>query len=424
VTNRLGLNIRISAVNDKGALYRYLQATRPATVVVEVISTNDMGAVQEVRAQLPQSSTVIVRVKDTDDGAQWQPGGITPEDYIRRYGAFGRGGLVLQVLNEPDPGGDSERRKQLSAWLRAVIDVANASGVTLCVFNPGTGNPSVNSQLSWEGYDELLQALATRKHLLGVHIYHIKGLDIGWMDSIEAVINRCLSRNLTPPRIAVTEYGCDIGGGENDGYAGAWGLSAQQYIALMQSTFADRWRKYVQFGSLEGLCIFAATDNGWHGFNVMPILRELQAAIAAGAFSADPVAPPVVEPPKPVEPPPFQERIVRLVIPGGNSLNFRAAPISGAVLTTLKTGDEVRLIGSQFVNEIVWYRAQAGNVTGWFAGKINAGDIGLLEPLPPKPPEPEIGTYEIVYTVRGVTPDFAQALVDTFGKGATVRKVA
>lgn len=423
MTNRLGLNIRISAVNDKGALYTFLRTAQPATVVVEVISTNDLNAVREVRAQLPSSSTVIVRVKDTDDGALWKPGGMAPEDYIRRYGAFGQGGLVLQTLNEPDPGSDPEARKRLSAWLRAVIDVANASAVTLCVFNPATGNPSVNNQLSWEGYDELLQALASRKHLLGLHIYHLKDMPIGWFDSIGAVIDRCLKLQIKPPRIVVTEHGCDIGGGENDGYAGAWNLNAGDYIRLLQSTFADRWRRYVQFGVLEGLCLFAASDNGWRSFNVMPILRELQAAIAAGAFNADPVAP---EPPKPEppkeEPPPFQERVVRLGIPGSGGLNFRAAPVTGNVLAILRTGNEVTLFGRQYINEVFWYQARLGNTAGWFAGKINAGDITFTEP-PAPPAEPELATYEIVYTVRGVTPEFAQVLTTTFGN-ATVRKVA
>ncbi len=418
MTNRLGLNIRISAVNDKGALYTFLRTAQPATVVVEVISTNDLNAVREVRAQLPSSSTVIVRVKDTDDGALWKPGGMTPEDYIRRYGAFGQGGLVLQTLNEPDPGSDPEQRKRLSDWLRAVINVANSSAVTLCVFNPATGNPSVNNQLSWEGYDELLQALASRKHLLGVHIYHLKDMPIGWFDSIGAVIDRCLKLQIKPPRIAVTEHGCDIGGGENDGYAGAWNLNAGDYIRLLQSTFADRWRRYVQFGVLEGLCLFAASDNGWRSFNVMPILRELQAAIAAGAFNADPVAPEPPKPEPPKEEPPFRERIVTVdftAYPGG--VRFRESAVDGNVIALLR-GKVQALLMSDDENNPDWYKAQIDNRIGWFK---QLPGVTFADYVPPQPEE--LGTYEIVYTVRGVTPEFAQVLTTTFGN-ATVRKVA
>lgn len=445
-------NIHGQFVKDEPRLLNVVQVQRPKWALV----MDNAGMATRIADR--SSVTNVIHRTYRDDGF-WT--GRNPDEWLAFHrAAYGDTRLWHYT--------DNEVGIQAEWHIEAIKKNAAATRpLRMVICNTSTGSPG------WDEWQtpkaqELLDLVARYREwcVLGVHEYFMGVPTTGLQGFIaetdvskwpatrnDAIpdyhVGRWRRIQKTGVRVVVTEYGSDSLADLHSRFMrieGGWKPAVEHWkrwyptLTVEQAYYMCLWYGWhIAYANsqVEGALIFsygsnpqsAGTAKDWTRFDVEPLgaLHNLIAAnnVPVGLERMQALAnPPPVEPPKPVEPPPFQERIVRLVIPGGNSLNFRAAPVSGAVLTTLKTGDEVRLIGSQFVNEIVWYRAQAGNVTGWFAGKINAGDIGLLEPLPPKPPPAETGTYEIVYTVRGVTPEFAQALVDTFGKGATVRKVA
>lgn len=414
---RMTINIRHSALHNPEAALKWLRDAQPAGAVLELISTNDLAVAYRYRDALPSDGTLVVRVKDGEDGAYWDITGrhyMTPEAYLDKYGAFGKNGLTLQVLCEPSFGGDINTRDRMVAWMTAVVRLATQRDIAVCVYNGATGNPSYENALNWDGFAPLLVAVSENpKHLLGLHIYHRWLIPLGWMDSIGPLVNYCKANGIKLRRVVVTEHGAEDQGGEgDDGWSGPkWDLTENEYVDMLHRDYRDLWEQYVEMGVLEWLALFAASDKGeqWSSFNVMPILDELLTAIQDGWF---------VTVSAPQQEPFFAYQADVSVELGGLVLMLRSEPnTSGTVLSRLKgLYRNCYIIGKAADDRWTWYKTTIDGKTGWFAA-IPGVTVTPVIPVPPPPPDPE-PEPEIDYEERYV--DLMETLRDMSEKIKTV----
>lgn len=459
----IGWNIHAVGVKDKATLRQRVAQMRPRWLVV----MDDAGLARLLKEDSP-TTNVIVR--------DWQPDGHwainrSPEAFIAdvrsRYSAADIGKLWFYVDNEVGLNPDYNIRL-------IELNAQHPQPLNLVIINASVGSIEPREWEAENGRKLLALADKHRKHIvIGLHdAYFMGNPTVLWNDIVSDLpiaqwprkrdsgkgnwlvgrhewAVRAIRGSHPPPRFVMTEAGPEsitaaekyIGGKLEGGWRrqvdywrSKWNLGAEEAIY-----HAFYYMTQVQYRDtpVEGVCWYSYGYNGdarWYWYDCEGLGNthlsiyawerpRLLADIPNDKWwvgETKPVEPPKPEPPK--EEPPFQERVVRLGIPGSGGLNFRASPVTGNVLAILRTGNEVTLFGRQYINEVFWYQARLGNTAGWFAGKINAGDITFTEP-PSPPVEPELATYEIVYTVRGVTPEFAQVLTTTFGN-ATVRKVA
>jgi len=442
-------NIHGQFVKDEPRLLNIVQAQRPRWALV----MDNAGMATRIADR--SSVTNVIHRTYRDDGF-WT--GRNPDEWLAFHrAAYGDTRLWHYT--------DNEVGIQAEWHIEAIKkNAATARPLRMVICNTSTGSPG------WDEWQtpkaqELLDLVAQYRDwcVLGVHEYFMGVPTTGLQGFIaETDVSKwpAVRNNAIPDyhvgrwrriqksgvRVVVTEYGSDSLADLHARWMkieGGWKPAAEHWkrwyptLTVEQAYYMALWYGWhIAYANsqVEGALIFsygsnpqsAGTAKDWTRYDVEP-LGALHNLIAANAVPVGlermqaPTQPPPVEPPKPVDPP-FQERTVRLVIPGSGGLNFRASPVTGNVLAILRTGNEVTLFGRQYINEVMWYQARLGNTAGWFAGKINAGDITFTEP-PAPPVEPELATYEIVYTVRGVTPEFAKVLTTTFGN-ATVRKVA
>lgn len=399
---RITLNIRYSALHNPEATLEWLRKAQPAGAVLELISINDLNVAYRFRDALPSDGTLVVRVKDGEDGAYWDVNSrhyMTPQAFLDKYGEFGKNGLTLQVLCEPSFGGDVDTRDRMIAWMASVTRLATKMDIAVCVYNAATGNPSVNSAIDWSGFASLLVAITSNpKHMLGLHIYRRFALPLGWMDSIRPLVAYCKANNLRLPRVVVTEHGAEGRGGEGDsGWSGPrWDMTEDEYVDMLHTDYRDQWEQYVEMGVLEWLALFAASDKGgqWSSFNVMPILDELLDAINDGWF---------VTVSAPQEEPFFAYQADVNIELGGLVLMFRKEPNTGAeVLTRLKgLYRNMYIIGKAADVRWTWYKMTVDGKTGWFAA-IPGVTVTPVIPVIVPDPEPEPDREPINYEERYV----------------------
>jgi hypothetical protein len=392
--SRLTINIRHSALHDPEKAIQWVRDTRPAGLVLELISTNDLSVAMRYRAALPEGSRLVVRVKDGEDGAYWDKQGdhyIPPTLFLNRYGAFGKNGLTLQVLCEPSFGGDPEKRARMIEWLVEVVTMATVRGIAVCAYNGATGNPSVNNTLSWEGFEDLIVAInRDPAHILGLHIYHRHGIPLGWMDSIGPLVSFCKDRGITVCRCCVTEHGAEDQGGErDDGWKGPlWNLSEFGYVDMLFEDYQSLWEQYVEMGVLEWLALFAATDNGWQSFNVMPILDELKTAIEDGWFVTE-----LGQGTRPLFFTYLADVSIKFV--SAAPLRQRVAPdINADPVGSVPQGDyrNIFITGKVWDEAFkwFWYEMTINGVRGWSAG-ISGVTITPVMAVPPPEVKPDYG---------------------------------
>jgi hypothetical protein len=381
IVNACGLNIRPNF--DKATVRDYLREANPAVNLMEIISANDLPAVLEVRGWMSAGSTLVVRVKEGEDGAYWDAVDnpqhyIPPEVLIQKYQAFGKGSLVLQVLNEPDTGGDLNRIARLCDYLIKCADEADRLGVRLALGAWASHNPSRNRQLTWEGYEPLFKRVGGSKHLLAIHAYRrldgatLQPMPLEWCDAITPALALFDRLGLPPAQFVILETGNEVGGGQgDDGWSGPkWRRSGAEYIRDLNDAHETLWAKYVQSGVLLGWCIFAVSaGNQWASFDITRILGEIRLKIINEFYFIETVRRVVTPPPVlPTQPPMPPLGKVKLTVPDGARLRFRSPSIGSNPVALLVTGSELTIIGTQYEqsSNSWWCNATFGSLTGWF----------------------------------------------------------
>lgn len=158
--SRISVNIHGQNVPDKGRLFAWLMALKPAAVLV----MDEPGLAHEIKDRLPQT-TVIFRWNGDggDDGEKLLR--YTPVEWLDLMASklSGDKRIMLSTTNE------TPLNQRVVDWHVNLIKVANERGVNLCVLNIATGNPEPEA---WEIARPLLELLAIhRQHVLGLHSY-------------------------------------------------------------------------------------------------------------------------------------------------------------------------------------------------------------------------------------------------------------
>lgn len=252
----ISLNVLAQFVRDRNRLLAVIQALQPRALLI----MDDVALAGELARAMPRCA-VIHRAWHRDDAEfhrKWTPG-----QFIEAYCAGVPEGVIVQALNEPSGYGDL---RQLAAWCANVMALSAQRGVRVAVPNFAVGHPDEHRIPE---LDVLLKAFdAYPQHLLAVHEYAQVSMTAEvpfHIGRYRALLARCRQLGLKPPRVVVTEFGRDIGGGANDGWRGA-GFSQEQYAAFLTSGM-----NAVYANDGVDTCIFAygAGANGhWQSFNV------------------------------------------------------------------------------------------------------------------------------------------------------------
>lgn len=438
-------NIHGQFVKDEPRLLNIVQAQRPNWALV----MDNAGMATRIADR--SSVTNVIHRTYRDDGF-WT--GRNPDEWLAFHrAAYGDTRLWHYT--------DNEVGIQAEWHIEAIKKNAAATRpLRMVICNTSTGSPG------WDEWQtpkaqELLDLVARYREwcVLGVHEYFMGVPTTGLQGFIaetdvskwpatrnDAIpdyhVGRWRRIQKTGVRVVVTEYGSDSLADLHSRFMkieGGWKPAVEHWkrwyptLTVEQAYYMCLWYGWhIAYANsqVEGALIFsygsnpqsAGTAKDWTRYDVEP-LGALHNLIAANNVPVGlermqaPANPPPVEPPK--EEPPFRERVVTVdftAYPGG--IRFRESAVTGNVIALLK-GNVRALLMDVDKNNPDWFKAEIDGRAGWFKQLPGVTFADYVEP-----PPAETGTYEIVYTVRGVTPEFAQALVDTFGKGATVRKVA
>lgn len=363
VRTPIGLNIRLRYVQDIAGLRKRLADLKPAWCVLCIDKDDHAPYVKQFAIENPDIH-FIARVVDVNpDAAGTEPRDgkwhlkpwddrkyvCSPEDFLNRWGELGKNGLTLNVSNEPNGYEDRERPgnlKRLAEWTLELLKLATERGISVCVLNFATGHPALvkgPNGTEWiPEFDAVLRYVSEhRQHIIGLHEY-LPGVGIdNRIGRIGALINRCTTLRIKPPRVVITEYGVDYAGEKDrDGYnSRGWG--SDFYADNLYDLMDVPYKPHLQAGVLEGACVFVYADQGrFKNFDVEPdpvfhktLLRRAQ----AWAQSAVPVVPPTATSTgefKPVEVKPIEVKPVEV----------KPADPQKVVLTIELTGEDAKLL--------------------------------------------------------------------------------
>lgn len=346
VRTPIGLNIRLRYVQDIAALRKRLADLKPAWCVLCIDKDDHAPYVIQFAKENPDIK-FIARVVDVNpdapgteprdgkwhlkpaDGRQYL---ASPEDFLNRWGELGKGGLTLNVSNEPNGYVDKnhpDNLRRLAEWTLDVLKLATARGISLCVLNFATGHPVLvkgANGTEWVNvFDDVLKYVSEhRQHVIGLHEY-LPGIGIDFrVGRLGAMVNRCTTLGIKPPRVVITEAGVDYAGEKDrDGYISrGWG--SDFYADALYDLMNVPYKPLLEAGTLEGACVFVYADQGrFKNFDVetddvfhKTLLRRAQkwaqsavpptTATTTGEFK--PVVVPVEA--KPVEPKPEPQKVV------------------------------------------------------------------------------------------------------------------
>jgi hypothetical protein len=287
----LGVNIMIRYVQDMTTLQERLNALRPAWCTICVDKDEHIPYLRSFALQNP-GIRFLARMVDVNpdvEGTQPRDGKwhlkpadgrkylCSPEHFLSRWGEMGRGGLVLSVSNEPNGYVDKDQPdnlRRLAEWTLEVLKLATSRGIACGVLNFATGHPMLitgKHGTEWVSlYDEVLRYVSeNRQHLVALNEY-LPGIGIdNRVGRVGAMINRCTTLGIKPPRVVIKEYGADNDTADKlDGYKSrGWGggFYAEQLILPCLSTY----KPHIEAGVVEGLCVFVyGGGQQWKNFDV------------------------------------------------------------------------------------------------------------------------------------------------------------
>lgn len=414
---RISYNLHGQNIKDKPRLLAHLRATAPAWVLV----MDNLELAREIKAALP-ATNVIFRAWPDDDIHKR----VSPADWVnQKAAAIGGADVWCYTTNEPGFSDD------VLNWTNAVIELAAARGLKLCVGNFSSGTPEPDD---WHrpAAIRLLHLCDSHRDtvVLGLHEYSggviTSGMISGspafiqpsdWPRRVENVacwhvgrvrllLQACdwLSVSIKPPRIVITEAGFDdmsdiktwldgllktppytsIRGWKSlwNQWRAWWPTWTPQKAYFEQLKYADN--VLYKDTPVEGMLMFSwgASSEMWQQFDVSDA-NELQGLLEAYANEGTPTAPPP-----------------RKYAPGAYTcadttpFNIRALPsISAGKQGSLMPGDAVKALDVDAVaaDGLTWQKFEvtpkaAPNllITGWIA--VTDLDLTPKVTEPPAPP--------------------------------------
>lgn len=371
----IGLNILAQTVADRERLLRRLgQDVHRSVLVMDEpnFAARIAGALPHLRV-VHRATTSGQMDKELDKQFHLK---ITPEAFLLTYAQIDRR-LLVQAMNEPST--DSSIR-QLQAWLADLMDKTPADQ-KLVVGNFSVGNPSEKAIQAGD-WDVLLRKLAGSRHYLGLHEYFRQdGTKEPWhVGRFEEWLKRADALKIARPRILITEFGRDVGGGEQDGWRDQ-GWSAKEYA---DKCIAAARQYYDQYG-IDALvfCYGSGGNNRWQSFNVEGEDAFMDAIAAHNA--AQVTAP---RPPAPAVPPAPET----LGQPAPGYVSRTATNYGVNVRKTPTTTAEI--VGLLKVGDVVSFRPKLWSDSGhdWRRLEQPAGWISetVADITPGVPPKPEV----------------------------------
>jgi hypothetical protein len=243
-------------------LFDHIQRLQPGALLV----LDDIDWARQFKKLVPNCAVVY---------RSWHPQEshlfdvMTPRQFYDQYARYGEGGLIINVLNEPNGYGDL---RKLADWCAQVCELFGNAGVACAPPAFGEGHPDTNRL---HELDALWDALRRWHHL---HYYNIHEYGT-WRGMLfregsrwdvfpwrvgrfeQFTVPYLQSKGYPIPRVVMTEWGIDSA--HDDTGKRGWRTQfseaeyAQQMIAAVEQVYNKPY--YV------GLCIFSYGNTGVQG---------------------------------------------------------------------------------------------------------------------------------------------------------------
>lgn len=242
-----------------GSLVEFMERARPA-MVKYLDPPGDAG--------LPKAEITIGRIH-----------AISEEKYLENPVAMARrhaeivsrradetGIKLWEGINEPHVWSSYGYISRLVAYENERVRVLNERGIDAVVLNLSVGWPQelVGGAIGWEPFADLLSDLPAGNYL-GLHEYWLPSGPLHPASHLHRA-GRLFRCPYDVP-IVVTECGCDIGGGQGDGWR-AQGLSVEQYVHQL-----EQYRDMLAMDPrVKGAVVFTYGTVGgqWQAFDIEP----------------------------------------------------------------------------------------------------------------------------------------------------------
>lgn len=284
-------NVHLRYVKSIDALHKRVDELKPARVMICVDQDAHLLYVREFQKRHP-AVEVCVRVVDTVPDGQPRDGAwhtkpkasgdsreylASPEDFLNRWGEFGKNGLILNVLNEPSGEEPPDVLDRLVRWTLRLLELATERSIRVGVLNFATGHPYVawhEDEKRWEWdarFDPILTYLSEHpEQELWDHEY-FPSAGQGRVGRILAMVNRCKRLGIEIPNVAITEFGWDNdphSGDKRSGYQSR-GINGADYALETCATIKNVYKPLIDAGKLKMVAIFSyGNSGGWDSFNV------------------------------------------------------------------------------------------------------------------------------------------------------------
>ena len=379
-----GLNILAHSVNDFSALDGVMATLKPDAIVVM-----DEPKLSQKYARLYPNTTVIHRAYNPRDH-EWQHI-TTPRAWVDTHKPLATDGIVLQLYNEP------LASFEVIKFTVETMAIAAAENIRLCVGNFAVGNPHEDAILRGD-YDDLLRALDKYpQHSLGLHEYFKDTPETPYyIGRFRFWLQRAQLLGLRTPRIVLTEFGRDLGGGARDGWR-AQGWSEQDYFNRLEEA-----RKVYALHNI-AMCVYCygrGAGDRWIAFDV-----QQSGGLIRRMTDANNAAQTTTPPPATV---PYTTGDMLLLTPFAEGVNFRLNPnttnaaitkLSGVAAFNVFFIEQRPRTASEPVNR-VWLKVRLQDMReGWIATDAlkTIEKVAVIEPTPPivSPPPAEEPTRYI-----------------------------
>jgi hypothetical protein len=390
---------------EKTAFIAHVERVQPSTLLF----LNDVDMARDIKRRLPDCA-VVYRQHRQDDAGMHRT--MTPQQAYDYFAPYAAGGLILNILNEPNgyaPADDPRLLSDLAEWCADVMRLFDRAGISLVLPNWGVGHPDDKRfddlKPLWQAFGEM------PRHYYGIHEYWTwRGVEPGngrvarylwWEDYMRR-------SGYTLPRVIVTEWGIDsaLDGTPQRGYkdsrdGAAYAAECIRAIELYRP------------GLVVGTCIFSWGNTGrqhhaedWVTFDVAGD-ADFQRAMEDHALQNV-----VVD----VNPGVADARWVaaRLTPHAGNvSVNVRTSPttssnpVIGSIpaagvqahviqVDKMEPGEQARARRPEGLWQLV---KLPNNIVGWYATWVTTTTLTVEPPAPepepeePTPEPPPVGDY-------------------------------
>lgn len=288
IQSPLSFNAFLPKIHNYPRFIKRMQKLNPRALVALVDSDNDIPMIERLKGDLPNTKIVgRVVVEDTDGKFHQKPQAqgdtrdwvASPSDFMNRWGRLGRSGRTLYALNEPGTAYEATKAdevaniERLVKWTCQTLQMGTLSDTSVCALNMGTGQPGlVNGE--WDPiFDPILKLPPGTwdRHLIGLHEYLPKP---GRILRLKALVKRCETLKVQPPKLLITEAGWDFdpNSGEPTWYNGyrSRSRSGEIFFNDMRTLIEVDYRPYIDAGILLAVCVFCygCSSSRWNAYDV------------------------------------------------------------------------------------------------------------------------------------------------------------